>query len=102
MQVQYSQDSTYSGTTTENKGLHVTSDVSVSVVAINTANEGYSMDMFLVFPTSALGSTYFAVTGNPFLYSERFSPLACQTIAVSLADNTVVTVTKVDGTNEQV
>ncbi len=107
LQVQFSLYVDYSGTTIEKKGIHITSDVSISVVAINTANDQYyySMDTFLVFLTATLGSTYLAQTGSPFLhidYREEFGPAACQTIAVSLADNTVVTITQINGTNKQV
>ncbi len=60
------------------------------------------MDTFLVFPTATLGSTYTVLTGNPFLNNIIFGAVACQAIAVSLVDNTVVTVTQINGTNKQV
>ncbi len=59
------------------------------------------MDTFLVFPTATLGSTYFALTGDPLFNSQGYAS-ACQTITVSLTDNTTVTLTQVDGKNKQV
>ncbi|MBL7968094.1 MAG: PKD domain-containing protein [Prolixibacteraceae bacterium] len=76
--------------TTENKGIHLTSDNPVNVYALNYRTQ--SSDVAVIYPTESLGTEYFAMC-----YSPRFTSAGNESnsefLIVASEDNTIVKIT---------
>lgn len=73
------------------RGVHVQSlNNSISVYAMNTNSQ--SADATLVYPTTTLGTQYYAITNN-FINNLTYATSACEMIVVATEDNTTVDIT---------
>ncbi len=72
----------------ENKGIHITSDVPVTVYAMNQQNA--TTDAYLALPVDAIGTEYYVMA---YTRDVAFSSLNSQMTIVATEDNTSVTIT---------
>lgn len=76
--------------TVEDKGIHITSDNSVNVYALNYRTQ--SSDVAVIYPTESLGNEYFAMCYSP-RYTTAGNESNSEFLIVASENNTVVKIT---------